>query len=145
MPTRDEVLELTEEVRTLAGEVHDEKQAKRWALRVAAVVLVAVVALGAWSWQNNASRIDAINSSRHASCVEAASNREAVRELVKVATSSPDVDLTALFATDEFKRLDPPNQAVWRLVLTGLSTSDQPSTSQRLNDFARSLKPIECP
>lgn len=45
MPTRDEVLALTEQVGNLAEEVHGEREAKKWAVRILGTALAVVLVI----------------------------------------------------------------------------------------------------
>ena len=49
----------------------------------------------------------------------------------------PPADLTAVLNTSTFDALDGPNQAMWTLVLTGLSNREGPTTNERISRFAR--------
>lgn len=58
MPTKDEVLALTEQVGNLATQVHGEREAKKWAVRLLAIALliVAFIAVRSQAAANDAQR-----------------------------------------------------------------------------------------
>ena len=151
----DPVERLGYKVTRLQSTLDEEKEAKKFAVRIVGAVLALFLLLGVIGfWQNN-QRIDDTDREAIKRCEAAKTGREALRELIFVAIGDSNrdgerdqpggaIDPDVILSTPQFQALSPEDLAAWELVLRGLTNDSGTSTSDRLVAYAESLPPITC-